>query len=151
MSSMNERIDELFDKVRELIKNKKYDDAKEILNSILILDENNEEASYALKKIAEVTVIDKPNLFWESKMAKIQQHWVYVTDLNGQNVDLKQITPTSFILPIGKYKVTFQASGYSTKYGNFEIKTNKTKVLIKTFYKRFYLGTELEIITWEED
>ena len=51
MSSMNERINELFDKVRELIKSK-YDEAK-ILNSILILDETN-EASYALKKLMKL-------------------------------------------------------------------------------------------------
>lgn len=150
MNSVNDKINELFDKSKELIKEKKYDEAKEIIKGILILDETNEEALYVLKKIEEVSTINKPNLFWENKMLKIQPVWIYVTDMNGQNVDIKNITPTSFIVPIGKYKVTVKSNGYTTKYGTFEIKSAKTKALIKTYHTKMYLGNALEIVTWEE-
>ncbi len=151
MSEIDKRIKDLLEETKSLVAKKEFDKAKKILESILILDETNEEAKYVLERIDSIpenTVITSPNVFIEDNLwgaLVVSRYYI-----NGSEI-LKIWDRGSghMTLQPGKYDLLIKATMLGEFRSKIEIKNSKTQIFIRTFQIKMGFRMSAEVTSRE--
>jgi len=138
MDPIKDKINQILEETKKLVSDKNYEKAIKNLETILVLDPTHEEASYVLSKIKDKKVtseVIEPNVYIEDNL------WgaMVVTKYYVDGVEVARIADKGFrqiTIPIGKHDLLIKFTYFGEFRKTFEIKTNKTKVSIRTFNKK---------------
>ncbi|HHX68841.1 MAG TPA: hypothetical protein GX708_12415 [Gallicola sp.] len=138
MDPIKDKINQILEETKKLVSEKNFEKAIKNLETILVLDPTHEEAAYVLSKIKDREVTTKvlePNVFIEDNL------WgaMVVTKYYVDGIEVARIADKGnrqLTIPIGKHELFIKFTYFGEFRKTFEIATNKTKVHIRTFYKK---------------
>lgn len=149
MDAIREKIQSILEETKKLVSEKSFEKAVKNLEAILVLDPTHEEAAYVLSKIKEREVTTKvlePNFFIEDNL------WgaMVVTKYYVDGIEVARISDKGnrqLTIPIGNHELFIKFTYFGEFRKTFKISTNKTKVHIRTFYKKmgFTFSADLSV------